>query len=113
LPTPVMLVGADTIQTPNDPVYKMCVQCHAPSVWHQVGSHDDQTPVGVHSGISCRACHEPHSNFQRNSCDKCHPAKSRNCKLDVRTMNTTYFSPSSEHDIHFVSCKDCHPKMKN
>lgn len=108
LPTPVMLVGADTIQTPNDPVYRMCVQCHAPSVWHQVGSHDDQTPVGVHQGISCRACHEPHSNFQRNSCDKCHPNESKNCKLDVRKMNTTYFSPSSENDIHFVACTDCH-----
>jgi len=113
LPTPVMLVGADTIQTPNDPVYRMCVQCHAPSVWHQVDSHDDQTPIGVHEGISCRACHEPHSNFQRNSCDKCHSKESKNCKLDVRKMNTTYFSPSSPHDIHFISCQDCHPDMKN
>lgn len=112
LPVPVMLVGKDTIQTPSDPVYRMCVQCHAPSVWHQVGSSDDQTPVGVHSGISCRACHEPHSNFQRNSCNKCHPGKSKNCGLDVKTMNTTYLSPSSKHDIHFVSCTDCHPEMK-
>jgi hypothetical protein len=83
------------------------VQCHAPSVWHQAGSHDDKTPVGVHEGLSCRACHEPHSNFQRNSCNKCHPAIS-NCNLDVKTMNTSYFSPSSEHDIHSVACIDCH-----
>lgn len=107
LPTPVMLNGADTIQTPADPVYRLCVQCHASSVWHQAGQGDDRTPIGVHEGISCRACHEPHSNYQRNSCDKCHPGIS-NCKIDVKTMNTTYFSPSSENDIHFVSCQDCH-----
>ena len=112
LPTPVLLHGKDTVQTPSDPVYRLCVQCHAPSVWHQVGSSDDHTPVGVHEGISCAACHEPHSNFQRNSCDKCHPGKSKNCKLDVKTMNTTYFSPTSKNDIHFVSCKDCHPGME-
>ncbi len=107
LPQPVILNGTDTVKTPSDPVYKLCVQCHAPSVWRQAGSSDDHTPTGVHEGLSCRACHEPHSNYQRNSCDKCHPAIS-NCKLDVKTMNTTYFSPNSEHDIHFVSCDDCH-----
>lgn len=108
LPTPVMLNGQDTVQTPADPVYRLCVQCHAPSVWHRAGEGDDRTPTGVHEGISCRACHEAHSNYQRNSCDKCHPGKSKNCKLDVKTMNTTYFSPSSENDIHSVACKDCH-----
>ena len=107
LPTPVILNGADTVRTPADPVYRLCVQCHAPSVRHQAGSSDDHTPTGVHEGLSCRACHEPHSNYQRNSCDKCHPAIS-NCKIDVKTMNTTYFSPNSENDIHFVDCKDCH-----
>jgi nitrate/TMAO reductase-like tetraheme cytochrome c subunit len=107
LPTPVMLNGNDTVLISADPVYRLCVQCHASSVWHQAGQGDDLTPTGVHEGISCRACHEPHSNYQRNSCDKCHPGIS-NCKLDVKTMNTTYFSPSSEHDIHSVSCADCH-----
>jgi hypothetical protein len=113
LPTPVILAGTDTVQTTSDPAYRLCVQCHAPDVWHQSGTSDDQTPTGVHEGISCRACHEPHSNFQRNSCDKCHTKISQNCKLDVRTMNTTYFSPASENDIHFVSCQDCHPDMIN
>lgn len=107
LPTPVILEGADTVQTPVDPVYRLCVQCHAPSVWHQAGSHDDRTPTGVHEGLSCRACHEPHSNYQRNSCDNCHPGIS-NCNLDVKTMNTSYFSPSSPHNIHSVACNDCH-----
>jgi nitrate/TMAO reductase-like tetraheme cytochrome c subunit len=107
LPSPMIFIGSDTVQTPTDLVYRLCVQCHAPSVWHQAGSSDDRTPTGVHEGLSCRACHEPHSNSQFNSCDKCHPAIS-NCKLDVKTMNTTYFSPSSENDIHFVACEDCH-----
>lgn len=110
LPTPVILAGTDTIKTPADPAYRLCVQCHAPNVWHQSGTSDDRTPTGVHEGISCRACHEPHSNFQRNSCDKCHPGESPNCKLDVKTMNTTYFSPTSENNIHFVACIDCHTK---
>ena len=111
LPTPVMLNGKDTIQTPADPVYRLCVQCHASSVWHQVGQGDDRTPMGVHEGISCRACHAPHSNYQRNSCEKCHPGIS-NCGIDVRTMNTTFLAPTSEHDIHTVACKDCHEKVE-
>jgi nitrate/TMAO reductase-like tetraheme cytochrome c subunit len=113
LPTPVILNDTDTVQTPNDPVYRLCVQCHAPSVRHQAGSSDDHTPTGVHEGLSCRACHESHSNYQRNSCDKCHPGKSKNCKLDVKEMNTTFLSPSSENDIHFVECKDCHKDFQS
>ena len=112
LPTPVMLNGKDTVQTPEDPVYRLCVQCHASSVWHQAGQGDDHTPTGVHEGISCTACHAPHSNYQRNSCEKCHPGIS-NCGIDVRTMNTTFLSPDSKNDIHHVSCEDCHHKPMN
>lgn len=111
LPVPVILSGGDTIQTPAGPVYKLCVQCHAPSVWHQLDSSDDNTPAGVHEGISCRACHAPHSNYQRNSCEKCHQGVS-NCGIDVQTMNTTFLSPASENNIRTVACKDCHPEMK-
>ncbi len=107
LPNPVMKLNKDTVTTPQADAYKLCVQCHAPNVTHQVGSSDDHTPVGVHEGISCNVCHEPHSNNPRNSCNKCHPAIS-NCKLDVKTMNTTYLSPDSPNDIHFISCKSCH-----
>lgn len=110
LPTPIMFNGADTVKTTSDPVYRLCVQCHAPSVWHQAGNGDDRTPIGVHEGLSCTACHERHSNNQRNSCVKCHPGIS-NCNLDVMTMNTTYANPASPHDIHSVSCKDCHPEF--
>lgn len=111
LPLPVILNGQDTVQTPSDPVYRLCVQCHAPSVWHQAGTSDDKTPMGVHEGISCNACHAPHSNYQRNSCEKCHPGVS-NCGIDVKTMNTTFISPTSPNNIHTVSCKNCHPEMK-
>lgn len=107
LPVPIMFNGKDTVKASDDPVYRLCVQCHAPSVWHQAGQGDDRTLRGVHEGLSCTACHETHSNNQRNSCLKCHPAIS-NCKLDVLTMNTTYSNPASPHNIHSVSCKDCH-----
>lgn len=110
LPRPAMYLFGDTIMTPDSDVYKLCVQCHAPSFTHEVGTGDDRTPIGVHAGLSCDACHSPHSNDQKNACDKCHPAIS-NCKLDVKTMNTTYHLPSSKNDIHFVSCKNCHPDM--
>jgi hypothetical protein len=110
LPTPVILNAGDTVKTPDDPVYRLCVQCHAPSVWHLAGSHDDHTPTGVHEGISCATCHDKHSNYQRKSCDKCHPMIS-NCNLDVKTMNTTFSLPSSPNDIHFVSCNDCHDEL--
>lgn len=110
LPTPIMFNGTDTVKSSDDPVYRLCVQCHAPSAWHQAGQGDDRTLRGVHEGLSCTACHEKHSNNQRNSCVKCHPAIS-NCKLDVLTMNTTYANPASPHNIHSVACKDCHPNF--
>lgn len=111
LPIPVMMHHGDTVDIPRDPVYRLCVQCHAPAVWHETGTHDDHTPTGVHEGISCNTCHEKHSNYQRNSCDKCHPMIS-NCNLDVKTMNTTYSLPSSLNDIHSVSCTDCHEESE-
>lgn len=107
LPNPVILNGIDTVKTPKDQSYRLCVQCHAPSVWHQAGSSDDRTPTGVHEGISCLACHLPHSNDARSSCKSCHPAIS-NCGLDVTTMNTTYSNAKSLNNIHSVSCADCH-----
>lgn len=111
LPRPVLVLYGDTVESPSGDVYKLCVQCHAPNVTHEVGTGDDRTLVGVHSGLGCNACHAPHSNYQRNACDKCHPAIS-NCNLDVKTMNTTYFSPDSPNNIHFMTCKSCHPEME-
>ena len=84
-----------------------CTQCHAPNVFHTAGSSDDRTPIGVHEGLSCKACHEPHGNNARNSCLTCHPVIS-NCGLDVETMNTSFLDRNSPHNIHRVSCNDCH-----
>jgi hypothetical protein len=99
--------GERAVKISDDLNMRNCVQCHAPNAHHQAGTSDDRTPRGVHEGISCNACHEPHSNRAGNSCVKCHPAIS-NCKIDVTTMNTTFADPESPNNIHFVSCTDCH-----
>jgi hypothetical protein len=91
----------------HDPVQALCVRCHSPNHAHEAGTEDDHTPVGVHEGLSCRACHEAHSNNPRHSCTQCHPAIS-NCNLDVQTMDTTFADPNSLNNIHSVSCGDCH-----
>jgi hypothetical protein len=61
----------------------------------------------VHEGLSCGACHAPHSNDASGSCANCHPQLS-NCGLAVDTMDTSYRNPASPHNIHFVACGDCH-----
>ena len=99
--------GERQVHVSDDPRQNVCVQCHAPNGFHQAGTSDDKTPLGVHEGLSCMACHEPHSNDSRQSCKNCHPALS-NCGIDVTTMNTTFKDRESEHDIHTVSCNDCH-----
>lgn len=86
---------------------RVCVQCHAPDAFHEAGSGDDRTPRGVHEGLSCGACHAPHSNDAKGSCANCHPQLS-NCGLAVDTMDTSYRNPASAHNIHFVACGDCH-----
>ena len=99
--------GERPVKVSDDPLMRNCVQCHAPDARHQAGTSDDRTPRGVHEGLSCLACHDPHSNDARQSCQDCHPAIS-NCRLDVTTMNTTYTDPNSPNNIHRVSCTDCH-----
>jgi hypothetical protein len=97
------------VKVSDDYRQRVCVQCHAPNAFHQVGTSDDRTPRGVHEGISCLVCHENHSNDPRQSCVKCHPAIS-NCGLDVTKMNTTFLDKNSPHNIHSVLCIDCHNK---
>lgn len=103
----VMYEGNREVRTSDDPNALLCLQCHSPNAWHHAGSEDDRTPTGVHEGLSCMACHKPHSNETRNSCKECHPALS-NCGLDVMTMNTTYVDKSSPYNIHHISCVSCH-----
>jgi len=92
----------------DEPLMRICLQCHTPEAKHQGEPGNDHTPVGVHEGLSCVACHQPHTNNAMKSCKNCHPAIS-NCGLDVEKMNTSYANPESPFDIHKVSCTDCHP----
>jgi hypothetical protein len=97
----------NALRISDDLTMRICVQCHAPGAHHRAGTSDDRTPLGVHEGLSCLACHEAHSNDARRSCIQCHPAIS-NCKLDVTTMNTSFADEKSPNNIHTVKCTDCH-----
>ncbi len=109
LPLPVMLEGQRAVRMSGDQRQALCYQCHAAEASRQAGSGDDRTPTGVHEGISCLSCHQKHGQKTRASCAECHP-KMSNCGLDVETMDTTFRSPGSKHNIHWVKCSDCHPK---
>lgn len=109
LPLPEMREADRAVEMSPDQRQALCYQCHAPLAGFHVGSGDDRTPVGVHEGLSCLACHEKHRKTTRASCANCHPRLS-NCGLDVETMDTTFRSPDSKHNIHWVKCVDCHPK---
>jgi hypothetical protein len=111
LPKLVLWEGERPVKVSDDPLMRNCIQCHAPNARHQAGTSDDRTPRGVHEGLTCLACHDPHSNDARQSCIKCHPAIS-NCKQDVTAMNTSYADPKSPNNIHWVSCTDCHKEGK-
>ncbi len=91
----------------DDPVQRICMQCHAPNWAHEAGTEDDRTPTGVHEGISCRACHRGHSNDARDACKTCHPAVT-SCNQDVLELNTSYKSSNSPNNIHSMQCVDCH-----
>jgi hypothetical protein len=115
LALPVMHAGDKVITISPDNRQALCYQCHAPVAGMDVGSGDDRTAVGVHQGLSCFACHRGHGEKTRASCTTCHPQLS-NCGLNVETMDTTFRSSKSPHNIHFVKCIDCHtrgvPKRK-
>jgi hypothetical protein len=108
LPLPSMVDGDRAVKSSPDRRQALCYQCHAPRAGNQVFSGDDRTPVGVHEGLSCQACHGAHGQATRPSCAGCHPRLS-NCGRDVETMDTTFKTPDSRHDVHRVSCADCHP----
>jgi hypothetical protein len=106
---PVILEQDRAVKISRDPRQGLCYQCHAPPAGSQAGAGDDRTPLGVHEGLSCLACHQKHSQQTRASCATCHPRLS-NCGLDVEKMDTTFLNPASKHNVHFVKCADCHPK---
>ena len=107
LPLPEIFDGTRPVRVATDTRQAPCYQCHAPDHTFQAGSGDDRTCVGVHEGLSCLACHAGHDQSARASCVQCHPRLS-NCGLDVETMDTTFKSTGSRHNIHFVKCEDCH-----
>ncbi len=109
LPLPAMLDGERPVRTSPDRRQALCYQCHAAPASMQVGAGDDRTPMGVHEGLSCLACHQKHGQQTRASCANCHPRLS-NCGLDVEKMDTTFKDIKSTHNVHFVKCLDCHPK---
>ncbi len=109
LPLPQIYDGVRLVRISPDQRQALCYQCHAPSAVGQVGSGDDRTPVGVHEGLSCFACHEKHGQTTRASCTTCHPQLS-NCGINVETMDTTFKSLKSPHNVHTVKCIDCHTK---
>jgi len=109
LPLPAMRDGERAVKISPDRRQALCYQCHAPLATMEVGSGDDRTATGVHAGLSCLACHQGHGQKTRASCANCHPQLS-NCGLDVETMDTTFKSIKSPHNIHFVKCLDCHTK---
>ena len=108
LAVPQMTTKGRAVTMSPDARQAMCYQCHAPEATHEVGTADDRTAIGVHEGIGCLGCHTAHTLDARASCANCHPSQS-NCNLDVTRMDTTFSNPVSRHNIHFVSCQDCHP----
>jgi len=108
LPSPRLQEGERALVVAPDSRQRVCFQCHANVVFQKVGVGDDRTPRGVHEGLSCLSCHAMHSLDARYSCASCHP-KLSNCGLDVEKMDTSFKSPESRHNIHFVACADCHP----
>lgn len=127
LPMPQLYDGARAVKISPDQRQAICYECHAPRIpdtgtvaasnhWGpQIASGDDRTPIGVHEGISCFACHTGHNENAAASCKTCHPQMS-NCGLEVEKMDTTFANAKSAHNIHFVRCADCHqhgvPKPK-
>ncbi len=107
LPVVAVRRGESSIRVSRDPRQRVCVQCHAPAAAHQLGTSDDRTTAGVHEGLSCRDCHWSHTNSAQASCKACHPADSH-CGLDVEKMDTSFVSSASRHNVHTVSCVDCH-----
>jgi hypothetical protein len=128
LSLPQLSDGPRAVKISPDQRQALCYQCHAPrqpesatiaaaNHWGpQIGSGDDRTPIGVHEGISCLACHSGHNENATASCKTCHPQMSH-CGIDVEKMDTTFASAKSLHNIHWVRCADCHqngvPKTKS
>jgi hypothetical protein len=86
----------------------LCEKCHQP------GTDDSRDLKGsVHEGVQCATCHfvkgsevslDPHE-----ACAECHPNVNPS-HPNVTTLDTTFKSPDSQNNIHFVMCNTCHPQ---
>lgn len=88
-------------------VTALCEQCH------KAGTDDSRDLKGsVHEGLQCVACHLRNGmNINpRGSCGLCHPKVDPKGQPPVATLDTTYKNVKSKNNIHFISCKSCHPK---
>lgn len=89
-------------------VTELCEKCHQP------GTDDSRDLAGsLHQGLHCATCHfqkgtemslDPHG-----ACAQCHTTIDPK-HPDVTKLDTTYVSPDSKNDIHFITCATCHPK---
>ncbi len=78
LQTVGMQMQDSVITQSADPNARLCMQCHAPDGVHAVASEDDKTPTGMYAGMSCMACHDPHSNRLKNEHRNVHKTASVN-----------------------------------
>jgi Doubled CXXCH motif (Paired_CXXCH_1) len=86
---------------------ELCEKCHQP------GTDDSRDLKGsVHEGLQCATCHfqkgTEMSLDPKGSCPQCHPGVNPK-HPDVTTLDTTLKSADSKNDIHFLTCKTCHP----
>lgn len=72
LQKPTIYKGDSTVNLSDDAPTRLCIQCHSPNGRHQAGTEDDMTPLAHYEGMSCTACHDPHSNKLKNSYQNVH-----------------------------------------
>jgi uncharacterized lipoprotein YmbA len=107
---PKMLAYYNPVKQAYEPVkdsVTLCEKCHRP------GTDDSRDLKGsVHEGLQCATCHfqkgTEMSLDPKQACVQCHPAVNPG-HPDVATLDTTLLNPDSPHNIHFLTCKTCHP----
>lgn len=67
LPRIAIKHNGKNVNVAEDGATWLCIQCHAPNAWHEAGTNDDRTPIGIYEGKGCIECHDPHSNRIRYS----------------------------------------------
>lgn len=89
---------------------ELCLECHGPR-W----AGGPTWPGAIHGSFRCGTCHtrierDGEPSWKR-ACHKCHP-RPEDVHKDVKALDTTFASASSEHDIHQMKCGSCHDDMR-